>query len=88
MNEYPHMCRIDHQEIGHSDSDHEQCPLCRANDHIEELEAALEASEYFRDEEGKELAELQRKHEALVDILIDEGYWNRISALLKENDDD
>ena len=30
MNSYPHMCRQDHIEIGHSDSEHEQCPLCRA----------------------------------------------------------
>lgn len=30
MNSYPHMCRMDHIEIGHRDSEHEQCPLCRA----------------------------------------------------------
>lgn len=30
MNNYPHMCRDDHIEIGHSDGEHEQCPLCRA----------------------------------------------------------
>lgn len=27
---YAHMCRDDHVEIGHNDSEHEQCPLCRA----------------------------------------------------------
>lgn len=27
---YPHMCRDGHQEIGHRDSEHEMCPLCRA----------------------------------------------------------
>lgn len=26
---YPHMCRDDHIQIGHSDSEHEMCPLCR-----------------------------------------------------------
>ncbi len=31
MNAYPHMCRSGHVEIGHADSEHEQCPLCRAN---------------------------------------------------------
>lgn len=30
MMAYPHMCRDGHQQIGHSDSEHEQCPLCRA----------------------------------------------------------
>lgn len=30
MASYPHMCRMDHVEIGHSDGEHEQCPLCRA----------------------------------------------------------
>ncbi len=27
---YAHMCRDGHAQIGHSDSSHEQCPLCRA----------------------------------------------------------
>lgn len=26
------MCRDEHQEIGHSDSENERCPLCRAID--------------------------------------------------------
>lgn len=26
---YPHMCRSDHIQIGHDDSEHELCPLCR-----------------------------------------------------------
>lgn len=30
MFEYPHMCRDEHVEIGHSDSEHEMCPLCLA----------------------------------------------------------
>ena len=30
MNGYPHMCRDGHAEIGHRDSEHEQCPVCRA----------------------------------------------------------
>ena len=29
-NSYPHMCRDGHERIGHSDSEHEMCPLCRA----------------------------------------------------------
>lgn len=27
---YAHMCRDGHVEVGHNDSGHEQCPLCRA----------------------------------------------------------
>jgi len=30
INSYPHMCRDGHIQIGHADSEHEQCPLCRA----------------------------------------------------------
>lgn len=41
---YAHMCRDDHQEIGHNDSEHEQCPLCRAHG---EIVAAWEKLESF-----------------------------------------
>lgn len=27
---YAHTCRDGHVQIGHNDSEHEQCPLCRA----------------------------------------------------------
>lgn len=36
---YAHMCCSDHIQIGHTDSEHEQCPLCRA---IGALEMARE----------------------------------------------
>lgn len=42
MNKYPHMCRDDHAEIGHSDSEHERCPLCRALGRVDRLEEALQ----------------------------------------------
>ncbi len=42
MNHYPHMCRIDHVEIGHMDSENEQCPLCAA---LEQVKVAREALE-------------------------------------------
>ncbi len=32
MGHYAHMCRDGHQQIGHNDSEHERCPLCRATD--------------------------------------------------------
>ena len=34
---YPHMCRDGHQQIGHLDSEHEKCPLCRAAAEIDRL---------------------------------------------------
>lgn len=34
---YPHMCRDEHQQIGHGDSAHERCPLCRAMDALHQL---------------------------------------------------
>lgn len=34
---YGHMCRDDHLQIGHKDSEHEQCPLCRALGELERL---------------------------------------------------
>lgn len=51
MFEYPHMCRDEHQQIGHSDSEHERCPLCRANDEIEYLKERLAATEWISVEE-------------------------------------
>ena len=39
---YPHMCKMDHVEIGHADSgDDERCPVCKALDHIYWLTAAI-----------------------------------------------
>src|SRR3990167_10743118 len=34
---YPHMCRDGHKEIGHRDSEQEQCPLCRIKAERDEL---------------------------------------------------
>ena len=40
MNTYPHMCRSDHPEIGHS-TDEEMCPVCIEKSAREKAEAAL-----------------------------------------------
>lgn len=51
---YAHMCRDGHVQIGHNDSEHEQCPLCRA-------QAALVRSADFsdgRDLSGKEAEDM------------------------------
>lgn len=40
---YAHMCRDEHQQIGHNDSEHERCPLCRANDNLDYAMARIQA---------------------------------------------
>lgn len=37
--QYAHMCRDGHQQIGHNDSEHERCPLCRVMDERDEVTA-------------------------------------------------
>lgn len=56
---YPHMCRMDHPEIGHKDSDHERCPLCRAND------AADAVMDHYQDIAGTYFDEMEKLSEAL-----------------------
>lgn len=41
---YGHMCRDDHVQIGHRDSEHERCPLCRT------INALYAAREYIADD--------------------------------------
>ena len=41
-NSYPHMCRDEHVQIGHSDSENERCPLCRANDAFDAQKALVQ----------------------------------------------
>lgn len=38
---YPHMCRDEHEEIGHSNSENERCPLCVALDENATLRATV-----------------------------------------------
>jgi hypothetical protein len=38
---FPHMCRDGHIEIGHADSEHELCPMCRLRNEHEALVTAL-----------------------------------------------
>jgi hypothetical protein len=39
---YAHFCADGHQPIGHNDSEHELCPLCRALNEIEALEDEID----------------------------------------------
>jgi len=41
MPHYPHMCRDDHVEIGHADSESEMCPLCVANAKLAEADRVV-----------------------------------------------
>jgi hypothetical protein len=43
---YAHMCRDDHIQIGHNDSSCELCPLCRANNEIERLQAKIDVERW------------------------------------------
>lgn len=36
--QYAHTCRDGHAQIGHNDSEHERCPLCRALDALSAIE--------------------------------------------------
>lgn len=55
QNTYPHMCRDGHQQIGHSDSEHEQCPLCRALDAAKALRHTIDNMLIYGDDrEGYE----------------------------------
>lgn len=49
MASYPHMCRDGDAEIGHSDSEHEQCPLCRMTSQAFLFREALDAARYYID---------------------------------------
>ena len=54
---------------------------------VEELKALLENELHEMNGLEDAYEELQRKYEALVDTLKDEGYWSRIRALLENNDE-
>lgn len=53
---YPHMCRMDHEEIGHRDSSEERCPMCRMRD---EYEAQLAQYRWRRVEEERPMEGLR-----------------------------
>jgi hypothetical protein len=40
---YAHMCRDEHVQIGHNDSEHEMCPVCRAKAEADHLRAGIQA---------------------------------------------
>lgn len=48
QNRFPHLCRDGHQEIGHRDSEHELCPMCRViNQRGDLLSALVDVLEYM-----------------------------------------
>ena len=78
MYSYPHMCRMDHEEIGHRDSEHEECPLCRANNEI----AALREERERRYTVEEVTAWLSEYHGKYREIQMTE--WVRARRALKE----
>jgi hypothetical protein len=72
-NSYPHMCRDDHQQIGHSDSENERCPVCIERDRAdwEEMKSAQQQralESYLRQFEkmGDRIKELESERDAAV----------------------
>ena len=41
---YAHMCRDEHVQVGHNDSESERCPVCRERDRAEQAEQARDAA--------------------------------------------
>jgi hypothetical protein len=77
MFSYPHMCRDEHVEIGHSDSEHEMCPLCRALGALVNAEERLAALSWTPISEDN----MPRVEEDEVGALEDEGNWQCMSAI-------
>ena len=46
---YAHICRDNHVQIGHNDSDHEQCPVCRERNRADHAEVQLAAERQARE---------------------------------------
>lgn len=69
---FSHWCRQDHEIIGHNDSEHERCPLCRCQDDRDALAA--------------ELAVTEKLYEEMVDAAYDRGAdIDRIKELSARN---
>lgn len=64
---YPHMCRSDHIQIGHKDSEHERCPLCRT---ISLLQAA---HEYLESDVADGFRPAERLSSLIAGVLDDVG---------------
>ncbi len=47
--QYAHMCRDDHPQVGHNDSEHECCPVCRERDRADRAESNLAAERQARE---------------------------------------
>lgn len=45
---YAHMCRDEHEQIGHNDSEHELCPMCRMKNELEAQIKTLRAERAWR----------------------------------------
>jgi ribosomal protein L37AE/L43A len=55
---YAHMCRDEHEQIGHNDSENERCPVCRERDRAERAEQARDAAHAaLREVRGPECGE-------------------------------
>jgi hypothetical protein len=67
------MRRDEHQQIGHSDSEHERCPLCHANDRGEWMFDALLLVRQWMDGMPTERAHVRK----VVDDAIRRADWRK-----------
>lgn len=58
--QYPHMCRDEHVEIGHADSEHERCPMCRLRDALYHINS-------INDHPGRFNKEIQDVLDSVID---------------------
>lgn len=76
---YPHMCRDEHVEIGHRDSDNELCPMCRVTYERDDLRAQLQTAEQREKEAAREWLHLDAARQMLIEER--DGAKARISEL-------
>jgi hypothetical protein len=76
---YAHMCRDEHVQIGHNDSEHEMCPLCQAKAEVGRLHDLLREVRPYVVDSPDEPAEALRKSVEVLDK-IDRALGDLISA--------
>lgn len=63
-----HMCRMDHEEIWHNDSENERCPLCRALDELRSLKGDEEDKAEGLHDFAAVVAEVLDRHDEVCPV--------------------
>jgi hypothetical protein len=64
-----HFCQDEHQPIWHNDSEHELCPLCRANNRAEKAELDLTNAQAIITGDGKVIDQYREQLAAAIERL-------------------